>query len=472
MSAPMLTNMKLLCSNCQRFLQRFSARRLSSGCTNDSVLKGWVRHIRKQKHVTFIHVNEGTQLSTTQIVADPRLCPSELTAGSCITVTGKFQESITKKQNIEFHAEDIKVHGFCELQKYPFHSRTIHSNDYTRQYPHLRPKTSLFSSVMRIRNTVTMAVHRYFQENGYIFIHTPILSSNDCEGAGQLFTVQISDKQTESNEKKTVQEFFNSQAFLTVSGQLHLEAMASGISKVYTFSPAFRAERSATSNHLAEFYMIEAELSFTDCLEDIMQLMEGLIKFITKETLNTSSKDIEFVHERNSVSEDRIKAIEAMTEKDFIRMPYEEALEINNNNSDTSKLKWGDDLQRAHEKALVKHCRNVPVFVTDYPEELKPFYARQNPDNRTVAGLDLLIPGVGELCGGTLREERYDLLHQKLQSKNLLDALSWYLELREFGSCPHGGFGMGFDRYLQFLLGMPNIKDVTAFPRWTGHCPL
>ncbi|XP_061185236.1 probable asparagine--tRNA ligase, mitochondrial isoform X1 [Saccostrea echinata] len=472
MSAPLMTNMKLLCSNCQRFLHRFNTRRLSNGCTNNSILKGWVRHIRKQKHVTFIHVNDGTQLSTTQIVTEPRLCPSELTEGSCITATGRFQESIAKKQNIEFQAEDIKVHGFCNLQKYPFQPRTIHSNDYSRQYPHLRPKTSLFSSVMRIRNTATMAVHRYFQENGYIFIHTPILSSNDCEGAGQLFTVKISDKQTESNEKKTASEFFYSQAFLTVSGQLHLEAMASGISKVYTFSPAFRAERSATTHHLAEFYMIEAELSFTDSLEDIMQLMEGLIKFITNDTLKTSSKDIEFVHKRNSVSKDRVKAIEAMTEKDFIRMPYEEALEISNRISDTSKLKWGDDLQRAHEKALVKHCGNVPVFVTDYPEELKPFYARRNPDNRTVAGLDLLIPGVGELCGGTLREERYDLLHQKLKSKNLLDALSWYLELREFGSCPHGGFGMGFDRYLQFLLGMPNIKDVTAFPRWTGHCPL
>ncbi|XP_056011865.1 probable asparagine--tRNA ligase, mitochondrial isoform X2 [Ostrea edulis] len=340
-----------------------------------------------------------------------------------------------------------------------------------RQHLHLRPKTNFTSAMMRIRNTTTMAVHKFFQEKGYIFIHTPILSSNDCEGAGQLFTVKVSDGKINGNEKKS-SEFFNVPAFLTVSGQLHLEAMAGGISKVYTFSPAFRAERSATSHHLAEFYMIEAELSFTESLEDIMQLMEGLIKFITQETLESSSEDIGFVHQRNSVSSEHLKVIESMIKNDFIRMPYEEALDILNKNNDSSNIQWGDDLQRAHEKALVKHCGNVPVFVTDYPEELKPFYAKQNPDNRTVAGLDLLIPGVGELCGGTLREDRYDLLHQKLKSKSLLNSLSWYLELREFGSCPHGGFGMGFDRYLQFLVGMSNIKDVTAFPRWTDHCPL
>lgn len=316
-----------------------------------------------------------------------------------------------------------------------------------------------------------MAVHKYFQENGYIFIHTPILSSNDCEGAGQLFTVKVSEK-NDDDEKKLIPEFFTSPVFLTVSGQLHLEAVASGISKVYTFSPAFRAERSQTSNHLAEFYMIEAELSFTECLEDIMQVMEGLVKFLTREVMETSADDIRFVHRRNSASSDLLTAIDDMINKEFIRLPYVEALNIVNKICESPELKWGDDLQRTHEKALVKHCGNVPVFVTDYPEELKPFYARLNEDHKTVAGLDLLIPGVGELCGGTLREERYDLLHQKLKSKNLLNTLSWYLELREFGSCPHGGFGMGFDRYLQFLLGMPSIKDVTAFPRWTGRCPL
>ncbi|XP_052672674.1 probable asparagine--tRNA ligase, mitochondrial [Crassostrea angulata] len=471
MSASISKNMKMFCVSCQRFLQRCNVRRFSDGRGYESTMKGWIRHMRKQKHVNFIQLNDGTGKPAAQIVTSPEICSKDVTEGSCITAYGKYQESIAQEQSVEFLAEEIKVHGPCNMQKYPFQPRKIHSHEHLRQFLHLRPKTALTSAVLRIRNTATMAVHKYFQENGYIFIHTPILSSNDCEGAGQLFTVKVSEK-NDDDEKKPIPEFFTSPVFLTVSGQLHLEAIASGISKVYTFSPAFRAERSQTSNHLAEFYMIEAELSFTESLEDIMQVMEGLIKSLTREVMETSADDIRFVHRRNSASSDLLTAIDDMIEKEFIRLPYVEALSIVNQICESPELKWGDDLQRAHEKALVKHCGNVPVFVTDYPEELKPFYARLNEDHKTVAGLDLLIPGVGELCGGTLREERYDLLHQRLKSKNLLSTLSWYLELREFGSCPHGGFGMGFDRYLQFLLGMPSIKDVTAFPRWTGRCQL
>ncbi|XP_078323918.1 asparaginyl-tRNA synthetase-like isoform X1 [Crassostrea virginica] len=470
MSAPLSQNMKQFCVNCQRNLQRLRCRYFSVGFIHNTVLKGWVRHIRKQKHIAFIHLNDGSQKPAPQIVAPTELCSNEVTEGSCISVFGRFQESIGKEQDIEFLAEEIKVHGACDVKKFPFQPRKIHSHEHIRQFLHLRSKTALISAVMRIRNNVSMAVHKFFQDNGYICIQTPILSSNDCEGAGQLFNVKVLEKT--DDDKVSEQDFFQKPVYLTVSGQLHLEAVASGISKVYTFSPAFRAERSSTSHHLAEFYMIEAELAFAEHLEDIMQVMEGLIKSITVDALETSAEDIQFVHKRNSVTPDLSKAIEDIVKKEFIRMSYEDALEVLNKNSASTTLKWGDDLQKAHEKSLVKYCGNAPVFVTDYPKELKPFYARQNSDQRTVAGLDLLMPRVGELCGGTLREERYDLLYQKLQSKDLLNSLSWYLDLRQFGSSPHGGFGMGFDRYLQFLLGMPNIKDVTAFPRWTHHCPL
>eukprot|EP00105_Crassostrea_gigas_P035790 XP_019919938.1 PREDICTED: probable asparagine--tRNA ligase, mitochondrial [Crassostrea gigas] len=341
MSASISKNMKMFCVSCQRFLQRCNVRRFSDGRGYESTMKGWIRHMRKQKHVNFIQLNDGTGKPAAQIVTSPEICSKDVTEGSCITAYGKYQESIAQGQSVEFLAEEIKVHGPCNMQKYPFQPRKIHSHEHLRQFLHLRPKTALTSAVLRIRNTATMAVHKYFQENGYIFIHTPILSSNDCEGAGQLFTVKVSEK-NDDDEKKLIPEFFTSPVFLTVSGQLHLEAVASGISKVYTFSPAFRAERSQTSNHLAEFYMIEAELSFTECLEDIMQVMEGLVKSLTREVMETSADDIRFVHRRNSASSDLLTAIDDMINKEFIRLPYVEALNIVNKICESPELKVGN----------------------------------------------------------------------------------------------------------------------------------
>uniref|UniRef100_A0AAQ4R411 Asparaginyl-tRNA synthetase 2, mitochondrial n=1 Tax=Gasterosteus aculeatus aculeatus TaxID=481459 RepID=A0AAQ4R411_GASAC len=361
-------------------------------------VQGWVRSVRPQKANLFLHVNDGSSLQSLQVVASSELDDPLLTLGSAVEVTGTLRKSPRQRQPFELEADRIHVVGDCDPVDFPFKIKERHSLEYIRQFPHLRCRTNAFSSLLRIRSEATTAVHSYFKENGFVQIHTPVITSNDCEGAGELFQVEPSSPNNEEGEK-----FFSVPAFLTVSGQLHLEVMSGAFSRVYTFGPTFRAENSQSRRHLAEFYMVEAEVSFTQSLEDL--------------------------------------------------------------------TKWGCDLQTEHEKHLVKHCGNIPVFVTDYPYDLKPFYARDNLDHpeHTAAAVDLLVPGVGELCGGSLREERLDLLKARA---GLEDTYSWYLDLRRFGSVPHGGFGMGFERFLQCILGVDNIKDVIAFPRFSHSCPL
>uniref|UniRef100_A0A672RFJ8 Asparaginyl-tRNA synthetase 2, mitochondrial n=1 Tax=Sinocyclocheilus grahami TaxID=75366 RepID=A0A672RFJ8_SINGR len=357
----------------------------------------------------------------------PPFLSRDLTFGCAVDITGTLEKSINKRQNVELHAQHIKVVGECNPVDFPFKIKERHSLEYVRQFPHLRCRTNAFSSLLRIRSEATTAIQSFFRDNGYVQIHTPVITSNDCEGAGELFQVEVrSDLLYDPNP-----HFFSVPAYLTVSGQLHLEVMAGAFSAVYTFGPTFRAENSQSRRHLAEFYMVEAEIAFTESLDDLMKVMEDLFKAATEHVLSCCAEDVELFHK-------------------YIA-PGHRAIDILKSSSQnfTFSTEWGCDLQTEHEKFLVKHCGNVPVFVINYPYELKPFYARDNQDqpNHTAAAVDLLVPGVGELC------EKSPFSHK-------------------FGSVPHGGFGMGFERYLQCILGLHNIKDVIPFARFSHSCLL
>ncbi|NXO86400.1 SYNM protein, partial [Sitta europaea] len=385
-------------------------------------VQGWVRSVRSQKEVLFLHINDGSSLESLQVVADPSLEKKDLTFGSAVEVQGKLVKSPHRMQNMELQAETIRVVGPCDIWSFPLKMKERHPLEYVRQFPHLRCRNNTLGALLRIRSEATAGIHSFFQDNGYVHIHTPIITSNDCEGAGELFQIEV--KAKESAEKT---HFFNVPAFLTVSGQLHLEVMAGAFTHVFTFGPTFRAENSQSRRHLAEFYMVEAELSFTDSLQDIMQVMEDLFKTVTSTVLSKCPHDVELFH----------KYIAPAQKSDIIhklfssscRISYSEAVEILKQAPQTFTFKpeWGCDLQTEHEKYLVKHCGEVPVFVVNYPYDLKPFYMRDNEDGpqHTVAAVDLLVPGVGELCGGSLREERLPFLKSRLQRLGLTDAYQW-----------------------------------------------
>nr|XP_020470456.1 probable asparagine--tRNA ligase, mitochondrial [Monopterus albus] len=432
-------------------------------------IQGWVRSIRHQKVNLFLHVNDGSSLQSLQIVAASHLNDPLLTFGSAVEVTGVLKESPHRKQPVELEADEIHVIGECNPVDFPFKIKERHSLEYIRQLPHLRCRTNAFSSLLRVRSEATTAIHSYFKENGFVQIHTPIITSNDCEGAGELFQVVPSHPENEEDEN-----FFSVPAFLTVSGQLHLEVMSGAFTRVYTFGPTFRAENSQSRRHLAEFFMVEAEISFTQCLEDLTRVMEDMFRSATEQVMAHCAEDVDLFHKH--VTPGHRDTVDAILKKRFPVVTYSEAIDILNRSSQKFAFptNWGCDLQTEHEKYLVKHCGNIPVFVTDYPYDLKPFYARDNQDSpeHTAAAVDLLVPGVGELCGGSLREERLDLLRARLKEAGLEDTYSWYLELRHFGSVPHGGFGLGFERYLQCILGVDNIKDVIPFPRFSHSCLL
>ncbi|XP_039986761.1 probable asparagine--tRNA ligase, mitochondrial [Xiphias gladius] len=432
-------------------------------------VQGWVRSVRPQKANVFLHVNDGSSLQSLQIVAGSELDNPFLTFGSAVEVTGILKNSPHQKQPVELEADQIHVVGECNPVDFPFKIKARHNLEYIRQFPHLRCRTNAFSSLLRVRSEATTAIHSYFKENGFVQIHTPVITSNDCEGAGELFQVEPSGPEAEEDEK-----FFSVPAFLTVSGQLHLEVMSGAFSRVYTFGPTFRAENSQSRRHLAEFYMVEAEVSFTQSLEDLTKVMEDMFRSATEHVLAHCADEVDLFHKH--VTPGHRDTIDAMLKKRFPAITYSEAIDILNRSSQKFDFPtdWGCDLQTEHEKYLVKHCGNIPVFVTDYPYDLKPFYARDNRDHpqHTAAAVDLLVPGVGELCGGSLREERPELLRARLEEAGLEDTYSWYLDLRRFGSVPHGGFGLGFERYLQCILGVDNIKDVIPFPRFSHSCLL
>ncbi|XP_020827948.1 asparaginyl-tRNA synthetase isoform X2 [Phascolarctos cinereus] len=405
-------------------------------------VQGWVRSVRSQKEVLFLHINDGSSLEHLQIVADPSLDSCDLTFGCSVEVQGVLVKSPYKKQNVELKADKIEVIGHCDPKTFPFKYKERYPLQYIRQYPHLRCRTNALASILRVRSEATDAIHSFFKPS--------------------------------SKVKKQGKNFFGVPAFLTVSAQLHLEVMSGAFTQVFTFGPTFRAENSQSRRHLAEFYMVEAEMSFVESLQDIMQVMETLFKSTTEAVLSNCPEDVELLHK--FIAPGQKDKLEQMLKNKFLIISYTEAVEILKKASQnfTFTPKWGVDLQTEHEKYLVEYCGNIPVFVINYPFDLKPFYMRDNEDEpqHTVAAVDLLVPGVGELFGGSLREERFHLLQQRLARLGLTDTYQWYLDLRRFGSVPHGGFGMGFERYLQCILGVHNIKDVIPFPRFSHSCLL
>ncbi|KAH0811077.1 hypothetical protein GEV33_011708 [Tenebrio molitor] len=432
-------------------------------------VKGWVKSLRDQKENVFVDVSDGSTDRKLQILVPKKSKPGGLATGASIVASGRV--TLSPKGQIELSARDISVCGECVVSDgYPFAPRKQYTPEYVRQYLHLRPRTAKFGALLRVRNAATLAVYDHFNREGFINVHTPILTSNDCEGAGEVFKVLPESRSVLRAMLKEGQSddevYFDRKSFLTVSGQLHLEAAAHGLSRVYTFGPTFRAENSRSRLHLSEFYMLEAEVAFVDELRAVMECVEKLVKSVTQAVLDKSMEDVERCREKKESS-----ASFSWLDKTFPVMTYREAVGILNDHRDKFREDFSSSkgLGKEHELFLVQHCGGVPTFVIDWPQEMKPFYARANGDG-TVAALDLLGPNVGEVAGGSLRENDHVRLGEKLPKNN--SHLEWYLELRKFGSVPTGGFGLGFERYLQLILGTSNIKDVIPFPRWPHNCTL
>lgn len=438
-------------------------------------LKGWVRTLRAQKSFSFIELNDGSEGKNFQIVVSQEMpnyqkLMDQITTGTSLAVTGTIVSSPNEHQPLELQAKEIEVIGHCPPEHYPLQKKR-HSFEYLRTIAHLRPRTNTIGAMMRIRNRLAFSIHQFFQERDFIYLHSPIITSSDCEGAGQMFQVTTLDlaKKDLRGDIDYTQDFFGKKAFLTVSGQLNAEIMASALSDVYTFGPTFRAENSNTSRHLAEFWMIEPEIAFAT-LEDDLQLAEAFIKRIFQDLLIYSLDDLKLFDQ--FIKKGAIKDLQDLCSKEFIRISYTEAIAILEKAPQTFHfpVKWGLDLQSEHERYLTEKHFQSPIFVIDYPKEIKAFYMRQNDDGKTVAAMDLLVPGIGEIIGGSQREERLDVLKNCMDSCGLSkEHYWWYLELREFGTHPHAGFGAGFERLIQFATGMENIRDVIAFPRYPGH---
>ncbi|XP_059147248.1 probable asparagine--tRNA ligase, mitochondrial isoform X2 [Physella acuta] len=451
--------------------------------------RGWVKNLQHHKGVTFLQINDGSGPNHLQVVIPQKLAKdAALTFGSCVKVDGVLKESEGRHQEIELLTSSCVVVGPCDVFEYPLKQKTRHPPAYTRDFLHLRPKTNIFSSLLRIRNAATMAVHSFFQEKNFILVHPPILTSSDCEGACEVFTVEplnsdlLKEIQNESEnlehkKKDSILDparpnnFFRQPTYLTVSGQLHLEIMTGAFTKVYSFGPTFRAENTIGSFHLSEFYMVEAELAFIQNMDALSTVMEQLVKYIFNAVLKKCPEDVE-IFSKNVADPEYMKKVKNIMESNYERMTYTEAIALLENSDEKFDYpcQWGCDLKKEHEMYLTKAVGNLPVFITDYPADIKPFYARRNDDGLTVSALDLLVPGIGELCGSSLREERAEILESVMKKQNLVELLPWYLELRKFGSCPHGGFGLGFERLLQVMLGVESIKDVIPFPRWPNNC--
>ncbi len=435
-------------------------------------VKGWVRTLRNQKNFAFIEVNDGSTLSGLQVVADHQLPDYEklmatMTTGTSLFVRGKVVESPGAKQAVELHASEIKILGLCDAEKYPLQKKR-HSFEYLRTIAHLRPRTNTLGAVARVRNTLAYSTHRFFQERGFLYVHTPIITSSDCEGGGKMFQVTTLDSKrpprNEQGDLDHTQDFFGKQAFLTVSGQLNGEIYACALSDIYTFGPTFRAENSNTSRHLAEFWMIEPEMAFAD-LNDNMDMSEAFLKYIFRDVLDKNEEDMALFNQ--FVNKGSLERLQAIIAQPFERITYTEAVSILNQcgRSFEFPIHWGCDLQSEHERYLCEEYFKKPVIVSNYPAAIKAFYMRANEDGKTVAAMDVLVPGIGEIIGGSQREERHDLLIEKMDRLELNKKdYWWYLELRQFGSVPHAGFGAGFERLVQFVTGMENIRDVIPFP--------
>ena len=442
-------------------------------------ITGWVRSTRHSKAgISFIEVNDGSSVSSIQVVAPKELVNyseiEKITTGVSIKVSGILVESMGKGQDVEIQAKEVEILGAIEEpENYPI-AKKRHTFEYLRGLPHLRIRTNTFGAIARIRSSVANKIHNYFFENGFHWVNTPIITSSDCEGAGELFKVSTLDhaqKKIAALDADYAEDFFGREAFLTVSGQLNAEAYCLAMSKVYTFGPTFRAENSNTSRHLAEFWMIEPEIAFAD-LEDNAALAEALLKAIIEHVLENCSEDLNFFTQQ--IDKALTGRLLGVLEKNFEKIPYTDAIEILKKSKGDFHfpVEWGLDLQSEHERFLTEDYANGPVIVSDYPKDIKAFYMRLNDDGRTVSAMDVLVPGIGEIIGGSQREERLDILDSRIQSQRILSQLSWYRDLRKYGTVPHAGFGLGFERLISYITGMDNIRDCIPFPRTPGNAKI
>lgn len=430
---------------------------------------GWVRTVRSQKSFSFVELIDGSTFKALQIITEP---DCSLSIGSSISVEGKLVESPGGKQQWELKADKITLFGECSATDYPLQKKR-HTFEFARTIAHLRPRTNTQGALTRVRNALAYATHLFFQSRDFLYIQTPIITASDCEGAGEQFLV------TTLNPKKPqtlsdgsldfTKDFFERPVYLSVSGQLEAECFACALSDVYTFGPTFRAEKSNTARHLAEFWMIEPEIAFADLADD-MDLAEAFLKFVTQYVLENCSEDLEFFD--NFIEKGLIERLKHIIESPFVHLTYTEAIDIlkRSGKSFEFEVEWGRDLQSEHERYLAEEHAKKPVILIDYPKEIKSFYMRSNDDGLTVAAMDVLVPKIGELVGGSQREERHDLLKQKMIDAKLSpEDYWWYLQLRQYGTVPHAGFGVGFERLVMFATGMENIRDVIPFPRFPGH---
>jgi asparaginyl-tRNA synthetase len=455
------------------------------------VIKGWVRTFRNNQ---FIAINDGSTIQNIQAVVDfantDESLLKRLTTGACVSLTGQLVQSPAKGQPVEVKVQQLEILGDSDAEKFPLQPKK-HSLEFLREIAHLRARTNTFSAVMRVRHAMAFAVHKFYNDRGFCYIHTPIITGSDAEGAGAMFRVTTLDlnhpPRDEQGNVNFKEDFFGRETNLTVSGQLEGETYALGLGEIYTFGPTFRAENSNTTRHLAEFWMIEPEMAFYD-INDNMQLAQEFLQYLVTYALANCTDDLEFLNKRaleeeqSKPQEQRnelglLERLKFVAENDFQRLTYTEAIEILRNSNPNKKKKfqylidqWGVDLQSEHERYLVEKHFKKPVILYNYPKEIKAFYMRQNDDNTTVAAMDVLFPGIGEIIGGSQREERYDRIVKRVQEMHLPEKeLWWYLDLRKFGSAPHSGFGLGFERLMLFVTGMTNIRDVIAFPRYPGN---
>lgn len=450
---------------------------LNKEASIDSIIqiKGWVRSKRDSKAgISFIALSDGSAFGTIQIVAENKLTNYEneilrLTKDCSLVVEGKVVPSLGEGQDVEILASKIEVLGFVENpDTYPV-SPKRHTVEFLREVAHLRPRTNLIQAVTRVRNTVSYAVHQYLQQNGFYWIHTPLITTADAEGAGELFRVTTLDfDNTPRDDKNKVdfkQDFFGREAYLTVSGQLNVEAYCLSMSKVYTFGPTFRAENSNTTRHLAEFWMIEPEIAFAN-LMDNAELAQKLLKYVFKEVLDKNADDMKFFAE--FINKEVITRLESLVNSNFEMITYTDAIDylLKSNKKFENEVKWGIDLASEHERWICEEKIGKPTIVTNYPKDIKAFYMRQNEDGKTVSAMDILAPGVGEIVGGAQREERYDVLVQRMKEMGISqETLYWYLDLRRFGSVPHAGFGVGLERVVSYITGVQNVREIIPFPR-------
>ena len=443
----------------------------------DSVVTvaGWAKTVRDSKNIGFIALSDGSCFKTLQVVFEAAKLENfkeiaKCGVGTALVVTGRIVLTPDAKQPFELNADTIAIEGVCPPE-YPLQKKR-HTVEFLRTMPHLRARTNTFTAAFRVRGEAAFALHDFFHKNGFVYVHTPLITGSDCEGAGEMFRVTTIDPdnppRTEEGKVDYSRDFFGRQTNLTVSGQLEAEAMALALGKVYTFGPTFRAENSNTPRHAAEFWMIEPEMAFAD-LNDYMDTAEAMIKSVVRHLLETCPDELAFFNQ--FYDKTLLERLRALADSEFARVSYTDAVGILEQNNDKFeyKVSWGVDLQTEHERFLTEQIYKKPVFVTDYPKEIKSFYMRQNEDGRTVAAADMLVPGVGELCGGSQREERLDVLEARMDELGMgKEDYQWYLDLRRFGSAKHAGYGLGFERLLMYVTGIPNIRDVLPFPRTAG----